>query len=426
MRVLPVAASPRRGCTLRLVNAKPRAPGSQAALREANRCASWSRPLRDQGAMTQVELVGATGLSAATVSNLVTELGSAGAAGAGPEHPQRPPGRARLARGPRDAPRRHRLRRPRRAGGGRRPARATGDRPAADAAAGRPPRGRGHGARGTAAADLVEKAGKTMADVGGGRRHACPRRQGDRARWVSESILPGWRGVAGGRGDAGAPPGARPWTTPPTSAALGRAEMRCAARGSARRATSSCRYGVGAGLILGGELFRGRAGTAGEIGHLTIDENGPVCRCGNRGCLETYIGARGLLEALAASHGPLEPARRHRPRPRRRRRLPAGPRGRRTPPRGGRRRPGQPAQPRGRSSLGGQLATVGADHHSRPMRASLERCAIPSAAALASSCASGELDDGRRRGRARWWPRPALLPASRGRLWPRASVRSTS
>ena len=58
-------------------------------------------------------------------------------------------------------------------------------------------------------------------------------------------------------------------------------------------------YGVGAGLILGGELFRGSAGTAGEIGHLTIDENGPVCRCGNRGCLETFVGSRALLEALA-------------------------------------------------------------------------------------------------------------------------------
>jgi predicted NBD/HSP70 family sugar kinase len=64
-------------------------------------------------------------------------------------------------------------------------------------------------------------------------------------------------------------------------------------------------YGVGAGLVLGGELFRGSAGTAGEIGHLTIDENGPICRCGNRGCLDTFVGSRALLGALAASHGQL-------------------------------------------------------------------------------------------------------------------------
>jgi predicted NBD/HSP70 family sugar kinase len=64
-------------------------------------------------------------------------------------------------------------------------------------------------------------------------------------------------------------------------------------------------YGVGAGLIVNGNLFRGSAGTAGEIGHLTIDENGPVCRCGNRGCLDTFVGSRALLDALAVSHGQL-------------------------------------------------------------------------------------------------------------------------
>ena len=65
--------------------------------------------------------------------------------------------------------------------------------------------------------------------------------------------------------------------------------------------------------MLDGELFRGAAGTAGEIGHVTIDENGPICRCGNRGCLETFIGARGAARRLAASHGPLEPARHRSP-----------------------------------------------------------------------------------------------------------------
>jgi predicted NBD/HSP70 family sugar kinase/DNA-binding CsgD family transcriptional regulator len=60
--------------------------------------------------------------------------------------------------------------------------------------------------------------------------------------------------------------------------------------------------GVGAGLILDGALFRGGlAGTAGEIGHTTVDEFGAVCRCGNRGCLETLVAARsvtGLLEPV--------------------------------------------------------------------------------------------------------------------------------
>jgi predicted NBD/HSP70 family sugar kinase len=61
--------------------------------------------------------------------------------------------------------------------------------------------------------------------------------------------------------------------------------------------------GVGAGIVFNGELYRGAAGTAGEIGHTTIDENGPVCRCGNRGCLETYVGADALLDLLRPTHG---------------------------------------------------------------------------------------------------------------------------
>ncbi len=61
--------------------------------------------------------------------------------------------------------------------------------------------------------------------------------------------------------------------------------------------------GIGAGLVLNGHLYRGAGGTAGEIGHTTIEENGPVCRCGNRGCLEVLAGAPALLELLRRSHG---------------------------------------------------------------------------------------------------------------------------
>ena len=61
--------------------------------------------------------------------------------------------------------------------------------------------------------------------------------------------------------------------------------------------------GVGAGLVIGGRIYRGPGGTAGEIGHITLDESGPVCRCGNRGCLETFTAARYVLELLRASHG---------------------------------------------------------------------------------------------------------------------------
>jgi predicted NBD/HSP70 family sugar kinase len=61
--------------------------------------------------------------------------------------------------------------------------------------------------------------------------------------------------------------------------------------------------GVGAGLVLGGRLFHGADGTAGEIGHLTLDEQGPLCRCGSRGCLEAYA-ASGTAEAMMAGQIP--------------------------------------------------------------------------------------------------------------------------
>ena len=61
--------------------------------------------------------------------------------------------------------------------------------------------------------------------------------------------------------------------------------------------------GVGAGLVLDGRVYRGGLGTAGEIGHMTMDENGPLCRCGSRGCLEAYVGGFSLVNQLA----PLQP-----------------------------------------------------------------------------------------------------------------------
>ncbi|MEV6685352.1 ROK family transcriptional regulator [Streptomyces sp. NPDC051578] len=62
--------------------------------------------------------------------------------------------------------------------------------------------------------------------------------------------------------------------------------------------------GVGSGLVINGQIYRGPGGTAGEIGHITLDESGPVCRCGNRGCLETFTAARYVLPLLQGSHGP--------------------------------------------------------------------------------------------------------------------------
>ncbi|MDQ1131288.1 ROK family protein [Microbacterium sp. SORGH_AS_0888] len=57
--------------------------------------------------------------------------------------------------------------------------------------------------------------------------------------------------------------------------------------------------GVAAGLITDGRLWRGRRGTAGEVGHVSIDPQGPVCRCGARGCIEALAGGA----AVAARWG---------------------------------------------------------------------------------------------------------------------------
>lgn len=53
--------------------------------------------------------------------------------------------------------------------------------------------------------------------------------------------------------------------------------------------------GVGGALVLDGELLRGANGFAGEIGHVVVDAEGPLCRCGAHGCLEQYAGQSALL-----------------------------------------------------------------------------------------------------------------------------------
>jgi glucokinase len=61
--------------------------------------------------------------------------------------------------------------------------------------------------------------------------------------------------------------------------------------------------GVGGAVIAGGRLLRGHSGVAGHLGHLTVDPDGPVCICGNRGCLETAFSARAIEgEAWSAVH----------------------------------------------------------------------------------------------------------------------------
>lgn len=76
-----------------------------------------------------------------------------------------------------------------------------------------------------------------------------------------------------------------------------------AARGRRNAVMLTLGTGVGGAIIADGKLIRGSAWAAGHLGHLNADPNGPMCVCGARGCIETYISARAIeSEAWAAVH----------------------------------------------------------------------------------------------------------------------------
>jgi predicted NBD/HSP70 family sugar kinase len=119
----------------------------------------------------------------------------------------------------------------------------------------------------------------------------------------SSSILPGWVGVHADEALAAAL--GHPVTVDNDANLGALAEMTWGAgRGARDLVYLKLATGIGAGIVVGGEIVRGAAGTAGEIGHTTMDEHGDVCRCGNRGCLETMAGADTVLRLLAARPGP--------------------------------------------------------------------------------------------------------------------------
>lgn len=115
---------------------------------------------------------------------------------------------------------------------------------------------------------------------------------------MSSAILPGWVGVNAGD-EASRTLGVDVLIE--NDANLGAlAEHRHGhGRGHANVVFVKVSSGVGAGLILDNQLFRGSAGTSGEIGHLTLDDQGPMCRCGSRGCLEAYAATGSALAMMS-------------------------------------------------------------------------------------------------------------------------------
>jgi glucokinase len=113
--------------------------------------------------------------------------------------------------------------------------------------------------------------------------------------------LPGtWAGVAVAKGVGGAV--GLPAALVNDARAFGLAELRL---GAARRARSmiglTIGTGVGGVIVLDGHVYHGRDGTGGELGHQTIEPDGPACGCGNRGCLEALTRADRIAAACGTA-----------------------------------------------------------------------------------------------------------------------------
>ena len=83
-------------------------------------------------------------------------------------------------------------------------------------------------------------------------------------------------------------------------AALGE-HRRGAARGASEVVYVTVSTGIGAGLLLRGELYAGAHGIAGEVGHIVVQRDGPLCTCGNRGCVEAIASGTGIARAARES-----------------------------------------------------------------------------------------------------------------------------
>lgn len=118
----------------------------------------------------------------------------------------------------------------------------------------------------------------------------------------SEGILPGWHGIRPAeemQARLGLPVQVE---NDANLGALGERELGCA-RGVDNMVYVLLSSGIGAGLIVDGRPYRGATGVAGEVGHVLESEDGLICRCGNRGCLETTASPIAVARLLERSIG---------------------------------------------------------------------------------------------------------------------------
>jgi len=272
-------------------------PGSQAALRNANQRRVLEM-LKASGELTQAQIARDTGLAPATVSNIVRDLTAAGVlddSGAGQRRKA-----VRLARA---------------AGivvgidfGHRHVTVAIADMAHEILGERRHTLGPSVSARdalkraSTLLEEAMDEVGAQMSEVVGigmGLPAPIDSRTGEVG---AVSILPGWVGVPATQ-LASEHFGQRVEVDNDANLGVLAEHMWGAGQGCDNLAFLKLADGVGAGLFIDGRLYRGRNGTAGEIGHTTFDEFGEVCRCGNRGCLETIVAARAVVELLEPRFG---------------------------------------------------------------------------------------------------------------------------
>jgi predicted NBD/HSP70 family sugar kinase len=276
--------------------------GSQSSLRGANR-ALVVETVKRYGGLTQVELTAATGLSPATVSSIVKELLAAGAVDT--HSPIRSGRRAQLvtiarqtglAAGVDVGPRHLRV--------------ALGDVTREIVAEQTLPLPADHRADTTLdrvallVIDLLERVGASIDElVGLGVGLPAPVEPGTGLVTV-RGLLRGWDEVPVVH--VLSKRLAKPVLVDNNANLGALAESRFgAARGYQDAVYVAAGAGTGAGIILSGHLHRGFGGTAGEIGHVQVDPQGRICRCGSRGCLDTVVGYPALVEPLTVSHGTL-------------------------------------------------------------------------------------------------------------------------
>lgn len=278
-------------------------PGSQTSLREANR-ARIIDAVKYHGGLTQVELAGVTGLSPATVSNIVKELSASGVLHTTPT--SRSGRRAQyvtlahaigLVAGVHVSARHLRV--------------ALADVAGVLVAEHHMPLAKDHRAdneldrAARLIADMLESVDSRPEEILAiGVAVPAPVRL-ESGQIARVGLMRGWDGLPidellGRRM-------ARPVFVDNDANLGALAEFQSgAARAKGSALFVDVSYGIGAGLILGGKVYRGRHGGAGEFGHMTIAEDGPLCRCGNRGCVEAFAGGNAILAGLRTSSGALK------------------------------------------------------------------------------------------------------------------------